>query len=470
MQTLLSRYWGANWTLRPHQPPVIQALSAGRDALVLLPTGEGKSLCFQAAALMRGGLTIVISPLLALMQDQVTQLQQRGIPAVALNSQVAKYQRQQIVRGLRHGRTQLLYLSPEQLLSPELTRQLQQYPPHLIVVDEAHCISLWGHGFRPAYRQLRDWIAALPQRPPVGAFTATASPALAQDIVAQLGLAEPLVIQGEPLGNHLWLQVEHCWTPQGRWRRFKHLSTQGKTLVYARSRTEIDRLTQTLRAESPHWVGAYHAGLSPSQRQSAFHAFQTQSRAILVASTAFGMGVDISDIDRVIHWECPESLEAYVQEVGRAGRDRRPNASGHLLQLWGQKPRAGTFEQAKLQQLLPQVWQQLQKHPSTLRIQDHFQLSGEELNLLIGHLQSEGLIGFEQPHMARCLGPWSPSVAQHFCQMLQTVTRQRQVQAQAMRQYLRTRSCRRQALNRYFKGEAGEPCGHCDRCLSSHKR
>jgi len=453
--------------LRPHQPPVIEALSQGRDALVLLPTGEGKSLCFQAAALMRGGLTLVISPLLALMQDQVAQLQQRGIPAAALNSQVPKPQRQQIVRSLRQGRTQLLYLSPEQLLSPELTRQFQQFPPQLIVIDEAHCISLWGHGFRPAYRQLRSWIEALPQRPPVGAFTATASPALAQDIGEQLGLSEPLIIQGEPLGSHLWLQVERCWTPQGRWRRLQQLSAQGKTLVYARSRAEINRLAQTLKAVSPHWVGAYHAGLSPGQRQAAFQAFQTQSSAILVASTAFGMGVDIPDIDRVIHWECPESLEAYVQEVGRAGRDRRTSASGHLLQLWGQAPRAGDFDPTRLQQLLPRVWQQLQHHPSTLRVQDHFQLSGEELNLLVGHLQNEGLIDFAQPHMARCQDRWHPNVPQRFRQMLQTVSRQRQGQAQAMRQYLNARSCRRQALNRYFKGEAGEPCGHCDRCTSS---
>lgn len=469
MQTLLARYWGTNWTLRPHQPPVIQALSDGRDALVLLPTGEGKSLCFQTAALMRGGLTIVISPLLALMQDQVSQLQQRNIPAVALNSQVPKNQRQQIVYSLRQQRTQLLYVSPEQLLSPQLTHQLRQYPPNLIVIDEAHCISLWGHGFRPAYRQLRDWINALPQRPPVGAFTATASPALAQDIVEQLGLAKPLVVQGEPLGDHLWLQVEHCWTPQGRWRRLKQLSAKGKTLVYARSRSEIDRLAQTIKKVSPHWVGAYHAGLSPSQRQWAFHAYQTQPSAILVASTAFGMGVDIPDIDRVIHWECPESPEAYVQEVGRAGRDRRTGASGHLLQLWGQHPRVGALDNIRLQELLPQVWYQLQQHPSTLRLQDRFQLNGEELNLLIGHLQNEGLIEFSQPHRVNCQGLWSSSVAQGFRQMLHGVAQQRQVQVKAMHQYLKTRACRRQNLNRYFKGEAGEACGHCDRCPPTQK-
>lgn len=462
---VLHKYWGNSFQLRSHQPEIVRALVAERDVLALLPTGEGKSLCYQLAGLVLGGMTLVISPLIALMQDQVQSLKAKGLPVVHLHGRLSRHEREQaLLRCLRTGG--FVYLSPEQLQGAQLRAFFWQHPPRLVVVDEAHCISLWGHDFRPAYRRIPDFVSHLRQRPILGAFTATAPRQVAQDIVQVLALKDPLQVRGIPLQPHIRLQIARAWTPRGHWQTLK-AGLRDKTLIYAATRQGTETLAKALQAESEgagQTVFHYHAGCSARMRQQVLESFSRETKGIMVATKAFGMGVDIPDIQRVIHWQLPESLSAYVQEVGRAGRNRQGEASGLLLQLWGEKSPAEQLQQPLRAEQIRLVLRQLLQAETALHLLiKRFQLSEAQLYQIILPLEQAGVL-FCEGQNCRLQSRDFKALFRLVTQNISLLQKRRQQDLREMRAYLRHRGCRRHFLYQAFALEPDAPCGACDRC------
>jgi len=323
-QSLLEHFGWSSF--RAGQRPVVEAVLAGRDALAVLPTGGGKSLCYQLPALVRGGLVVVISPLVALMEDQVLQLQRRGIAAACLHAGLAPGRRQKALIGLRDESLRLLYLAPERLQG-EATRQMLETHARegrlvALAVDEAHCISAWGHDFRPDYRRLGQ-IRSLCPGVPMLALSATAAPRVRADIIRLLDLRSPSVqVSSARRSNLRYAMRRRPRDPMPMVLEALEAS-RGATLIYARTRRSVERWAERLQE---HEIPAtpYHAGLDPEARQRALTQFLDQERPVLVATVAFGMGVDRGDVGLVLHLDLPSTPEGYLQESGRAGRDGLP--------------------------------------------------------------------------------------------------------------------------------------------------
>ncbi|MEM7734527.1 MAG: RecQ family ATP-dependent DNA helicase [Deinococcota bacterium] len=318
--------WLARFGLRqfrPHQEDIVRAALVGKDVLAILPTGAGKSLAYQLPAVMQAGLTVVISPLVALMDDQVAALQRLKVPAAALHSQLDTNAIQTIQRRLASANLSLLYVAPERL-EGDLIHSLKKQNITRLVVDEAHCISEWGHDFRPSYRRLSALRRAL-GNPPVTALTATATAYVAADICEQLALARPLRITANFNRPNLAYSVWQAACPPIKreltLQAVQQYHTRGSCVIYASTRREVDALARELGKYVPEPVLAYHAGLDKTLRKRRFDAFMTGEARIIVATTAFGMGVDKSNVRLVLHYRMPASLAAYYQEAGRAGRD-----------------------------------------------------------------------------------------------------------------------------------------------------
>lgn len=314
---VLQRIWGYP-AFRPGQDEVVEAALRGRDVLAVLPTGGGKSICYQVPAIVRGGLTIVISPLIALMQDQVAALRARNVPATFINSSLSYREIEQRWTDAEFGRYRLLYLAPERLASDEFQARAPRLDIQCIAVDEAHCISEWGHHFRPEYRQIAEALEHI-DRPPVIAVTATATPEVRQDILEQLRLHDPAVfVRGFDRPNIVWSIFQ---TADRRGQVMRILEGVGGTgVLYAQTRRGVEEWASWLRARGVPAAG-YHGGMSGSDRAAAQEAWLRDDVRIMVATNAFGMGIDKPDVRFVIHDGIPASLESYYQEAGRAGRD-----------------------------------------------------------------------------------------------------------------------------------------------------
>ena len=307
---------------RPGQKAAVNALLSGRDVLCILPTGAGKSLCWQLPAVMQRGLTVVVSPLIALMDDQVQSLRRRGVPAETLNSLMTAQERQDVVRQVRDGRVRILLVSPERLETQAFQQLCQACPPWLVVVDEAHCVVQWGDEFRPVYARIGDFVRSLPDRPVICAMTATADSRMQRQIVRSLGMAFHKRVMLPVLRENLTYDVRTTARPL---QAILQLMAQEpvKTVVFCRSRRHTELLAAALEAAGLA-AGYYHAGLDRAGRERQQERFRTGETQILTATTAFGMGVDIPDVRRVIHADLPDSITDLVQQSGRAGRDGRP--------------------------------------------------------------------------------------------------------------------------------------------------
>lgn len=319
---------------RPGQQEVIGAVLGGRDLLAVMPTGSGKSLGYQLPAVVLPATTVVVSPLISLMKDQVDELNRRGIPCGALHSMLPADRRRDVMRDARAGRLRLLYIAPERFASDEFARLLADLTVARFVVDEAHCVSEWGHDFRPDYRRLKGAAAACRtldgrRRPPIAAFTATATPEVRDDIVALLGLDGPQVLVAGFDRPNIHLRVERVFDEAEKHGLLPCLVSGRRALVYAATRRSTEESAATLRAAGVD-AAAYHAGLKDGERTRVQEAFACGSLRVVCATNAFGMGIDRPDVDAVIHFAIPGSVEAYYQEVGRAGRDGRP-ATATLL-------------------------------------------------------------------------------------------------------------------------------------------
>jgi ATP-dependent DNA helicase RecQ len=312
------RIWGYDRFL-PLQDAAITCVLEGRDSLVVLPTGGGKSLCYQAPAAHLRRLAVVVSPLIALMKDQVDGLRQAGVPAAVLNSSQTFAERTSVMRALAGGGVQLLYVAPERLVMEGFLERLQHAAPAFVAVDEAHCISQWGHDFRPEYRQLRALRAALPGVA-VHAYTATATPQVRADIVAELRLKDATVLVGSFDRPNLIYRVRPRTDRVAQVTAAINRHRDQAGIVYCIRRSEVDELTAALTRRGFRAL-RYHAGLGDDERRANQEAFVNERVDIVVATVAFGMGIDRSNVRYVIHTGMPKSLEHYQQEAGRAGRD-----------------------------------------------------------------------------------------------------------------------------------------------------
>ncbi len=321
MEKTLKQYFGYD-TFRPLQKDIIEHVVAGNDAVVLMPTGGGKSMCFQLPALLSDGLTVVVSPLISLMQDQVSSLLQNGVAAAYINSTLTSAEIATISAQAAEGTLKLLYIAPERFAVKEFTTLLYTLPIRLFAIDEAHCISEWGHDFRPEYRNLRRLRVSFPTIPII-ALTATATPQVRDDIMAELRLPTPRVFVSSFNRANLSYEV------RPKVKSFETIlalieECHGESvIIYCQSRKDVTNLVDKLK-ERGQSVAPYHAGLDPAVRRSNQERFIRDEVLIIVATIAFGMGIDKPDVRLVIHQSLPKSIEGYYQETGRAGRDGLP--------------------------------------------------------------------------------------------------------------------------------------------------
>ncbi|WP_270164741.1 DNA helicase RecQ [Paenibacillus sp. SYP-B4298] len=316
---LLKRIYGYD-AFRKGQAEIIAGIMEGRDTLAILPTGGGKSVCYQIPSMLLEGTTLVVSPLISLMKDQVDALNRLGVPAAYLNSSLSAGEYRDVLRKAAGGEYKLLYIAPERLDAPMFASLMEQMQIPLIAIDEAHCVSQWGHDFRPSYRQLAGWIGKLRHRPLVAAFTATATPEVARDIAEMLSLHDPNVFVTGFARSNLALSVVTGADKKRYLKEFIAQRPDQSGIVYAATRKEVDSVYEELRKQGLA-VAKYHGGLSDDERADAQERFRYDEARIIVATNAFGMGIDKPNVRFVVHWQMPGDIESYYQEAGRAGRD-----------------------------------------------------------------------------------------------------------------------------------------------------
>ena len=470
---LLRRHLGYDG-FRPGQEDLVRAVLAGRDALGILPTGGGKSVCYQVPALALGGLTLVVTPLVSLMEDQVGRAAGAGLRAAHLSAAQPAAERRETLERASAGALDLLFVAPERLELSPFREALSRADVRLLAVDEAHCISEWGHDFRPAYRRigvLRGVLAC-----PTLALTATATPAVRDDVLSSLQLARPLVVVRSFDRPNLSWTVLRGRAPHGRVGTVYALLRRlpGTAIVYAPTRRAVERVRDGL-ANRGLATEAYHAGLPGPERSRVQRAFMEGACRVVVATNAFGMGIDKADVRTVLHVQLPGTLEAYYQEAGRAGRDGGPArciafhepADRRLSRLFVDRthPRAGA---------LRALHGRLRRHADR---QGLVRLDAPELAwteaLVEEWLADAGtgmLAALERAGALRRVGPDGLAVprlgVRRRLDLAGARHRRRAALAkvEAVQEYARTRGCRRRALLRYFGEEAPARCGSCDRC------
>lgn len=325
LQQILKQYWNYD-AFRPMQEGIIQTVLDGKDCFAMLPTGGGKSMCFQVPALAKEGFCLVVSPLIALMQDQVMQLRKRGIEAAFIHSGMTAKQVDEVLYQASKNTYKLLYISPERIQTDSFQAYLEQFDLNLIAVDEAHCISQWGHDFRPAYRLVADLKKWFPEVPMM-ALTASANTVVQTDIIQQLKLQDPVIFKQSVVRENLFYHIEYSENKPGRISELLQ-PRPGSGILYCRSRKRCVETAIQLRQEGFE-AGVYHAGLGKEERDQAQVKWTQSNEQIICATTAFGMGIDKPDVRLVMHYDVPDNLEEYYQEAGRAGRDGK-NANAYL--------------------------------------------------------------------------------------------------------------------------------------------
>ena len=441
------------------------ATEARSDVLFVAPTGSGKSIAYWVPGIANGGLTVVVSPLIALMVDQVARLNELGVPAACLHSQVSAATRAEALRAAAAGQLRFLYLAPERLGAPGFLDSLGGLAVDRFVVDEAHCISSWGHDFRPDYRRLGDAIGAC-GRPPVGAFTATATPRVRQDIEASLGLRAPVERVTGFVRENLTMSVVRCRGVAGKRDALLELIPPGagRALVYCGSRRTTETVTELL-ARAGVAVAAYHGALDGDERQTVHQDFAAGRLQAIVATSAFGMGVDFPDIRRVIHHDFPGSLEEYYQQAGRAGRDGERSECTLLYSAADRQLQEFFIEQAYPDRdVVRAVYRELLREGSDSI--DDWQARGVGVNPARAALELLRRAGVIEPDggIRRLTG--APVDFDEQARLkANAYARVNQVM-----EYAGSRSCRHARIADYF-GEQGvaRTCSACDNCLDGDR-
>lgn len=318
----LKQYFGYS-SFRQGQEELIGSLLSGRDAVGVMPTGAGKSLCFQIPALLMEGVTVVVSPLISLMKDQVGALVQAGVPVAYINSSLTAAQYRETMMRARTGGYRILYVAPERLPTPDFLRFAREAAIPLVAVDEAHCISQWGQDFRPSYLRIREFIDALPVRPVIGAFTATATAQVREDITAILRMKNPALVTTGFNRQNLYFEVRHPADKKAALLRILREEPDRSGVVYCATRKTVEEVCADLCGAGIE-ATRYHAGLPEEERRRNQDDFLYDRRRVMVATNAFGMGIDKSNVSFVVHYNMPKNMESYYQEAGRAGRDGEP--------------------------------------------------------------------------------------------------------------------------------------------------
>ncbi|MCL2282402.1 MAG: DNA helicase RecQ [Fibromonadales bacterium] len=315
----LKKYFGYD-NFRNGQETLINAALAGKDVLGVMPTGAGKSICFQIPALMQNGITLIVSPLISLMKDQVNALTQSGIAAAYVNSSLLGWQIAKVLRNAMNGTYKLIYIAPERLLAPDFLQFVKHAKISMLTVDEAHCISQWGQDFRPSYSKIPEFVASLPERPVLSAFTATATAKVREDIANLLGLKEPVTLTTGFNRQNLYFEVKKDKDKYAALTAFLKDKKEKNGIVYCATRASVEEVCEKLKKDGYN-ASRYHAGLADSERHGNQDDFLYDRAKIMIATNAFGMGIDKSNVSFVVHYNMPKDMESYYQEAGRAGRD-----------------------------------------------------------------------------------------------------------------------------------------------------
>jgi ATP-dependent DNA helicase RecQ len=479
-QQTLERYFGFR-DFREPQGEVISGILHGKDVFVVMPTGGGKSLCYQLPAILLDGVTIVVSPLVALMKDQVDALVARGLAATLINSTISGTEQQHRIRRMREGEFKLVYIAPERFRSRSFLEALGQITIGLFAIDEAHCISQWGHDFRPDYFRLGSVLEAL-GRPQVAAFTATATPEVRADIVKRLGLETPSIFVAGFARPNLRFVVTETERESEKYNRLRELIRRHRTgIVYCATRKRVDQVSAELKTWGIRVV-SYHGGIDDAGREEAQSRFTQSDCEVAVATNAFGMGIDRADLRFVVHFELPGSLEAYYQEAGRAGRDGEPaecellfnyadtriqdffidgsNPSVELIRSIYLLLRNTANEQGEIERSI---------HDLTARLgQDNEMAVHSAITVLdrLGVIDRYDIPG-KRIRGTRLLQPnFQPFQLPIDVAALRDKEKRDKAKLKAMVDYAYGRECRQKIILRYFGDTDFSACGACDRCSS----
>lgn len=467
--------------LRPGQEAIVHAVMEGRDTLAIMPTGGGKSLCYQLPALCRPGLTVVVSPLIALMKDQVDALQARGIPAAAVNSSLGAEEYRQAMQALKRGELSILYVAPERFGQEGFMRTLREAQVSLLAVDEAHCLSQWGHDFRPDYLRLgraREELGS----PPVVALTATATDTVRQDIISSLRLAEPVVIISGFGRQNLDFAISPCEGRKEKFARIRKTVEKWRTgIIYCSTRKNVMAVFEEIGRCGVNAV-AYHAGMTDEEREFSQNAFISGQADVVVATNAFGMGIDRADVRFVLHFEIPGSVEAYYQEAGRAGRDGKPAFCELLFNHADLKTQEFFFEGSNPPlHLIRSLYNllRLRCDPEScelrLSVDDMASELGRDVNpMAVGTalsvlLHAGAISRSDIPGMnVKATQLLSPTAAFDELRIdrerLEEKARRDHRKIEAITRYAYSSGCRQKWILDYFGEQDAEPCGHCDAC------
>jgi ATP-dependent DNA helicase RecQ len=461
---------------RPGQKELMEAVLKGHDAIGVLPTGAGKSLTYQLPALLMEKSVLVVSPLLSLMQDQQEKLEHVGIEAARVDSTLSTSEKKEIICQIESGSQDLIYVTPEHLEKPEHLEFFRSRGIALFVVDEAHCVSQWGHDFRPAYLHLRHAVEQL-GRPPILALTATATPDVLDDIIQQLGMRRPRRTTLGVERANIFLEVAFTVNAEAKHQKLLELVTaeSGTGLIYVATVKAADELGQWLQDEGVT-AGIYHGKLKSSVRQDTQRRFMANEYKVVVATKAFGMGIDKPDLRFVIHYNFPDSIESYYQEIGRSGRDGKPARAILLFQLEDKRIQSyflgGKYPSPEESRRYYEGIRSLAQKaaPGTaVRLSDLKTLSGlsdRRSKVIAAQLDGAGIIRRDRQSVIVLRDFSSDDEFDSFLSTYEDRHKTDHEKLEAMMKYGQTAQCRMAYIRAYFGEDAEASCGHCDNCLT----